>query len=162
MTPSRMGALIAVWLVGLSEEAGAQPAAGEMKLSEPFTGTAARKPAPAVPRVELTPPGQAERAAQPEPSPAAVRPPEPLAGDATLRAETEERCEAGEPPQVRTVPPDPAKMQQFVPGQVVLRWTSPRQAVTRAALLFEQSSHELDLRRCFRLPSPERPRAPVH
>jgi hypothetical protein len=155
MTPSRMGALIAVWLVGLSEEAGAQPATGDMKLSEPFTAKAARKAAPAVPKVELTPPGQPGQSQ-------AVRPPEPLTGDATLRAENEERCEAGEPPQVRTIPPEPAKMQQFVPGQVVLRWTSPRQAVTRAALLFEQSSHELDLRRCLRLPSPERPRAPVH
>jgi hypothetical protein len=85
-----------------------------------------------------------------------------VADQATVRAENEERCEVGEPPRARTARPEPAKMQQFVPGQVVLRWSTPRQAVSRAALVFEQSAHELDLKRCLRLPSLERPRAPAH
>jgi hypothetical protein len=156
MTPSRMGALIAVWLVGLPEGAEAQPARGEMKLSEPFTGAAARRPAPADPKIALTRP-PAEPAGD-----RAVHQPELVAAEASLRAGTEERCDAGEPPRVRAIPPEPAKMQQFVPGQVVLRLTSPRRAVIQAAVVFEQASHEVDLRRCLRLPAPERPRAPAH
>ena len=40
-------------------------------------------------------------------------------------------------------------MQRFTNARVSLRWTLPRP--TSAALVFEQSSQELDLARCLRL-----------
>jgi hypothetical protein len=126
MTPSKLGAVIAVCFAGLQEEASADPPPATLKLSEPFT----------VPMVELThlPPLEAQ-------SERAVRPLEPMI--------EEDRC----PDEARSRPiavrPEPAKMQQFDNAQVVLRWTLPH--ITRAAVVFEQSSQELDLRRCLHL-----------
>jgi hypothetical protein len=128
MTPRRLGALMSLWLAGFPDEASGQPP-GAVKLTEPFK----QPPAPpwlttgqaTLPKIELIPPFT--------PAP----------------ADEEERCQEGEPAR-KSVPPEPTHMDRFPTGQVALRWRVPPTGM-RPALLYVESSREVDLVRCATL-----------
>src|SRR4051812_43537602 len=104
MTPSRMGALIAVFLSGFSHEAsGEPPPAGALTLPPPPTSAPALNRAGQA-KVELT-------SVRLDPRDGVAHEPEPVLTDATLR--TDERCREGEPARPRATAPEPPKMQQF-------------------------------------------------
>jgi hypothetical protein len=146
MTPSRMGALIAVFLSGFPDEAsGEPPPAGVPKLPPPTPAPAPRRAGQG--KVELT-------SVRLDPRDGVAHEPEPVLTEATLRAD--ERCREGEPARPRATTPEPPKMQQFQPARVMIRWTrGPAPAV-----LFEQSSTELRVVDCLR--APPRRHTPVH
>jgi hypothetical protein len=156
MTPSRMGVLIAVWVVGLPAETAAQ--APGMRLNEPFKSAPANVVLASVEltKVELTRAPTAE-----ETGDRLGRQPEPILDEAAQKVADEQRCEEAEPAPLRAAPPEPLKMQQFPAGQVLLRWTASRQGLTRQTVLFEQAGRQIDLLKCLRLPPLERkPPAP--
>jgi hypothetical protein len=128
MTPSKLGALIAVCLTGLSDEAAGEPPPLKMSLTEPFSA----------PKVELTRVTRTREATLPA-----------SAAEAGPARSTDEECNDG--PRVRTAAarPEPAQMQRFANARVSLRWTLPRP--TTAVLVFEQPGQEIDLARCLRL-----------
>jgi hypothetical protein len=140
MTPSGMGALIAVWLTGVPDEAAGEPPAAKMNLTEPFT--AGVKGGDKVPTAE-TLPATEDRAGR------VGREPETVVGEAATRSESAERCRDGEPASPRSGRPEPTKMQLFAPGQIALRWTPQHGRLGPPRALFQQSGTALDLRLCL-------------